>query len=138
MNTIVTLANELAAGMQEGRLTENFLWEEIVCACGQCIRITPAVFTHMARLQAMRIELAAPIHVNSGYRCPKHNAAVGGAPQSWHMMFATDVRPSDGSPYKLKLMYRMALQLGFGGIGLYENKGFIHLDMRPGESRWRE
>lgn len=38
-----------------------------------------------------------PIYITSGYRCPKLNAAVGGAPKSYHLQArAVDVVPSDG------------------------------------------
>lgn len=37
--------------------------------------------------------LGKPIYVNSGYRCPRHNAAVGGVPNSQHMRGeAADIR----------------------------------------------
>ena len=36
-------------------------------------------------LDPAREKLGAPIVVNSGYRCPKHNAEVGGVPNSQHM-----------------------------------------------------
>lgn len=41
-----------------------------------------------------------PIHVNSGYRCPDLNAAVGGAPDSLHMKgLAADILcPQFGVP----------------------------------------
>ena len=99
------------------------------------MKIIPAFYTHLGLLEQMRSELGFDIIINSGYRCPEHNAEVGGAPQSWHLLFATDVSHEDDDSYKLKAMYKMALNLGFGGIGLYENH--IHLDLRPEEVRWR-
>ena len=75
------------------------------------------------------------IAVNSGYRCPAHNKAAGGAEQSWHMLFATDIRPVDNDPDKLRELYRAAIGMGFGGIGRYDT--FLHLDLRPGAVRWR-
>ena len=35
-------------------------------------------------LQPLRDAWGEPLHINSGYRCPKLNAAVGGAPTSQH------------------------------------------------------
>jgi len=137
MNELIQRANELQISIHSDHITENFLWEEIVCPCCETIKIVPGVFAHMALLQVMRTELGFPIHVNSGHRCPKHNTAVSGAAHSWHLMFATDIRPEDHDPDKLKLMYQTALQLEFGGIGLYESDGFIHLDLRPETLRWR-
>jgi len=86
-------------------------------------------------LELMRRELGFPIEVTSGYRCTAHNRTVGGSPKSWHMLFATDIRPQDLDPEKLAVMHDWALDESFGGIGLYE--GHIHLDLRPERVLWR-
>ena len=45
-------------------------------------------------LDPLREKYGKPIKVNSGYRCPKHNLAVGGAKQSQHMKGeAADIAP---------------------------------------------
>lgn len=45
-------------------------------------------------LDPLREKYGKPIKVNSGYRCPKHNLAVGGATQSQHMKGeAADIAP---------------------------------------------
>jgi uncharacterized protein YcbK (DUF882 family) len=36
-------------------------------------------------LEEIRTHFDRPIHILSGYRCPAHNKAVGGAPDSQHM-----------------------------------------------------
>ena len=47
-----------------------------------------------AVLDPAREKFGKPIVVNSGYRCPKHNAAVGGVAASQHLRGeAADVRP---------------------------------------------
>ena len=117
-------------------VTEHFLLSECVCPCCDRIKIVPGFYRHLELLERMRLQIDAPITITSGYRCPEHNAEVGGAQLSWHLLFATDVKPSDEDPKKLLWMYRIALELGFGGIGKYET--FIHLDMRPEQARWRE
>jgi len=137
MTELVERAENLHIGMKSKWITENFMWSEIKCSCCDVIKVVPGVFTHMSRLQIMRSEIGMPIHVNSGYRCAKHNLEVGGATHSWHLLFATDVRPDDYNHKILTVMYRLALMLEFGGIGLYEEDGFIHLDMRPELTRWR-
>ena len=46
-------------------------------------------------LDPLREKYGKPIKVNSGYRCPKHNLAVGGATQSQHMKGeAADIAPA--------------------------------------------
>ena len=116
-------------------VTEHFLYSDFVCPCCDALKITPGFYRHLRLLERMRGELGFPIVVNSGYRCARHNRAVGGAAHSWHLLFATDVRPVDGASEKLAAMYDAAERLGFGGIGRYET--FIHLDIRPDPMRWR-
>lgn len=48
-----------------------------------------------AVLDPAREKLGRPIRVNSGYRCPKHNAEVGGVAQSQHLLGeAVDIAPA--------------------------------------------
>mgnify|MGYP000942091535 FL=1 len=127
-------------------ITDHFGWAEIACSCCECIKVLPGTFAHMEKLELIRVRLGFPIHINSGYRCPSHNKAVGGSPRSWHMLFATDVRPSwakevpggaaddDDFLRRLNAIGDEAEALGFGGIGKYGT--FRHLDMRPEKSRW--
>ncbi len=47
-------------------------------------------------LDVIREELGEPIIVNSGFRCPELNNAVGGSKTSWHLKgMAVDIRCSD-------------------------------------------
>jgi uncharacterized protein YcbK (DUF882 family) len=116
-------------------VTEHFLYSDFLCPCCDTLKIVPGFYRHTALLERMRGELAFPIAVNSGFRCAKHNREVGGAPRSWHLLFATDIRPEDGSPEKLAALQELAERFGFGGIGRYET--FLHLDLRPDPARWR-
>ena len=116
-------------------VTEHFKLSDCVCPCCDRIKIVPGFFKHMELLERMIQELGFPIIINSGYHCPEYNKNIGGSPKSWHMLFATDIRPEEKDSRKLLLMYRMAIALDFGGIGYYENH--IHLDMRPEKGRWR-
>ena len=83
----------------------------------------------MDKLQKLRDE-CGPLIINSGYRCPAHNQHVGGAKESMHLDFATDVRPLR-TP--LKGLQEAAEGLGFTGRGLYTN--FLHVDCRAFLSR---
>ena len=116
-------------------VTEHFLYSDFVCLCCDTMKIIPAFYRQAAMLEHMRMELGFPIIINSGYRCAKHNSEVGGAARSWHLLFATDIRPEDGSSEKLLALYNLAEEMGFGGIGRYET--FLHLDLRPEPARWR-
>ena len=76
---------------------KNFRINEFVCHCG--CEMPPEARQNIEALVAnvldpLRDEYGKPIYVNSGYRCEKHNAAVGGVPRSQHMVGeAADIRP---------------------------------------------
>lgn len=54
-------------------------------------------------LDGIREAWGGPIKVNSGYRCPKLNKAVGGSETSVHMIgFAADLRPASGEIGRFK------------------------------------
>ncbi len=112
------------------QVADHFLFEEFLCPCCQHIMITDLFYLHVGLLEQIRVNVGS-ITVNSGYRCPKHNDVVHGAPDSWHMRFATDVRPTNGNPGTLDRMWYLAAKLGFKGRKRY--KSFIHLDLRPTE-----
>lgn len=115
-------------------VTENFSYEECQCACCQRIKVIPLFFLHMGLLQKIRDNIGAII-INSGYRCPTHNATLpDSSNNSMHMTFATDVRPADNDPSKLFRIWHLAQNFGFKGIGIYDT--FIHLDMRANEALW--
>ena len=116
-------------------VTDHFTFEECICPCCDRIKLIPWFYAHMELLERMRQGLGFAIIINSGYRCPEHNKEIGGSLKSWHMLYATDVRPNHGSRFTQQLvaLYAMADLLDFGGIGCYDT--FIHLDMRP--NRWR-
>lgn len=113
-------------------LTAHFSWDEVKCRCCGTIG-GPAVEANAKRLAFMLEQARAiyghPMPVSSWYRCPAHNAAVGGVPNSYHLEgLAADIRvPSSERRF---LLVRAAIQAGFTRIGVYEN--FVHLDLGPG------
>lgn len=67
---------------------KHFTERELRCRC--CGQLPPSVRDNITSLVAnildpARDQLGAPIIVTSGYRCPAHNAAVGGVPNSQHL-----------------------------------------------------
>lgn len=90
----------------------------------------------LALLNAIRSKFKLPIIVNSGYRSPEHNAAIGGAKNSFHVQgLAADIRPVDMND--LKLLRELALEMNpNGGVGWYDN--FVHVDARGKRARWDE
>jgi uncharacterized protein YcbK (DUF882 family) len=116
-----------------GDLSEHFSTSEMECHhCGRC-SISGALITALEALRALGPE---PIIVNDGYRCPEHNAAVGGVPDSEHVQgIAADIRIQGLS---LQEMYDRAVRVqdfAEGGIGVYDGN-FIHVDVRQRLARW--
>lgn len=90
------------------KLSENFTLSEFLesaTADKLGIKNTPTLLDiyHMEELcrnllQAIRDAWGKPIKVNSGYRCPRLNKAVGGSATSVHMRgWAADIKPTSGT-----------------------------------------
>lgn len=82
-------------------------------------------------LEPLRAHLKSPIIITSGFRSPSHNAKIGGAKNSLH----TTGMAADIAVGQLDKQIPVAAFLSkipeVGGIGLYEAKGIIHVDIRP-------
>jgi len=110
----------------------HFDASEFVChCCGQ-----GSVDTRLIELlEELRAKANAPVHVNCGYRCPKHNAEVGGVPNSQHVLgTAADIFIPNIS---FEAARDLVQSLPFDGTGFYPplQKGgawFIHVDVRNG------
>ncbi|MEM6380083.1 MAG: D-Ala-D-Ala carboxypeptidase family metallohydrolase [Bacteroidota bacterium] len=89
-------------------------------------------------LQKIRDTLNQPIHINSGYRSPAHNAAIGGVPDSQHLTGkAADITMKNFTSKDLALRIEKMINNGEikqGGVGLYN--GFVHYDIRGQRARW--
>lgn len=111
------------------QLSKNFHLSEFECRCG--CRTTKISGKHIQQLQKFRDKIGKPIQVNSGYRCEKHNKAVGGATDSQHLTGnASDIGVKDLSPSEV---YAEADKM-FNGVGKYV--GFTHVDSRDKKARW--
>jgi uncharacterized protein YcbK (DUF882 family) len=83
--------------------------------------------------------------VISGYRHRPYNAQIGGAPNSQHIYdetpgsVAADTRYPQGSSQQwVAHARRLRAQAGNkGGIGRYDNSGFIHIDNRGSAADWQ-
>lgn len=74
------------------------------------------------------------VTINSGYRSPEHNKAVGGVSNSQHVKgTAADIVVSDTDPLTVGQIAEYFLNTK-GGIGVY--KSFTHVDTRANRSRW--
>lgn len=115
-----------------GKLSKHFSGDEFTCHCCGQGTVSPKLIELLERLRDLA---GVPIHVNCGYRCPKHNAEVGGVPNSQHVKgTAADIYiPS----ISFEKAHDLAKHLPFDAIGCYPplDKGglwFLHLDVRNG------
>lgn len=120
------------------QLTPHFKLSEFACRCG-CRGEQRAIIKNNLAVIAGEWEKvrahfgAKPVTIHSGYRCPRYNKQIGGAPQSMHI----NGRAADGtiagvSPRAIGDYAAKSLQ-NVGGVGVYEPPGdsFTHLDTRP-------
>ena len=115
-----------------GKLGSHFDSSEFVCHCCGVGTVDPRL---IKLLEQLRAKAGKPIHVNCGYRCPSHNAEVGGVPNSQHVLgTAADITiPEIGFERARELVE----SIDFDGTGFYPplNAGgawFIHVDVRNG------
>ena len=115
-------------------IAPHFNLSEFACPCCHRVMLHPRL---LAKLLALRDVLERPIHITSGYRCFAYNRKVGGVANSYHLIgLAADIKVKDINLIEL-LGY--AEEVDFSGIGFYEKKNFLHLDVRPTQrTRWRE
>lgn len=122
---------------------------EFRCKCGKCEGFPPEGISPVliGLLTNIRKRYDHPIIIKSGYRCPDHNKAVGGAKASQHMYG----RAADFVIKGMELadcFESIALDYGDLPIGLAINiskdasmhngipRGFIHIDTRGQRARW--
>lgn len=118
-----------------GDLSRNFSSAEFTCRCGcGVLKVDPLLIDS---LQQLRDNLDLPIRISSGYRCPKYNKLLGGAINSFHVtgQAADIVIPKLTIQAIFAALYNIPAFQG-GGIGLYPNRGFTHVDVRGYAARW--
>lgn len=87
----------------------------------------------IALLEVIRARFDKPILINSGYRSPEHNKAIGGSSASRHMYgLAADIRLPGIDPAEVASFADN--ELGAGGVGIYSS--FTHVDIFGVDRRW--
>jgi uncharacterized protein YcbK (DUF882 family) len=88
-------------------------------------------------LEALRTAVGVPIAIDDAYRCPIHNAAVGGVPHSEHELgMAADIKIPGMTPARMYAAALLVPAFANGGIGVAEHGGYIHVDTRDVKARW--
>jgi len=122
------------------RLTKNFTRREFKSRDGA--QMPEDVLTNIkelaSNLQVLRDFLGEPIRINSAYRSPAHNKAIGGVKNSQHVLGrAADIKVKDIETKDLYLIIDSLIldgKMKDGGLGLYDT--FVHYDIRGSKARW--
>ena len=121
------------------RLAPDFKVRELRCRDGTDTVMADEALTVV--LQCIREHFGKAVTITSGYRTAAHNAAVGGAKSSQHLLGrAADIRV-EGVSVEDVAAYAESLMPDWGGVGRYPVKagraaGWVHVDTRQNKSRW--
>ena len=128
------------------RYSPHFRSTEFKCkgrgCCGNKAYIDPRLIEVLEKVRAEASREAGkdvPIRINSGYRCQAHNASIGGANQSQHVLgTAADISCDTKliSIEKLGQICDRIIREYRGGMKRYPN--FVHVDVcdNPPNRRW--
>lgn len=131
------------------RLSPNFVVEEFDCRDGT--KVQPRDYEGLALLcrtylEPLRLKFGK-VTVLSGFRTRAYNARIGGASKSFHVYTmhdgndqAADIKCARGNPaqwHSTLNWLRIHKMNGKGGLGLYIQSGFVHVDMRDYKADWR-
>jgi uncharacterized protein YcbK (DUF882 family) len=105
------------------KVSRNFTLGELASKDGaNIVLLHPAL---IIALQTIRDHVGKPIRVNSAFRSPAHNKAIGGASNSLHTLgVAADIVIDGMTPIEVA---SLASDMGLGGIKAYPT--FTHIDV---------
>ena len=121
------------------RLAPSFTVREFRCRDGSDVVMIDESLVVL--LQCIREHFGKAVTITSGYRTAAHNAAVGGAKSSQHLLGrAADIQVAD-TPVEDVAAYAESLMPTWGGVGRYpvkagRTKGWVLVDTRANKSRW--
>lgn len=111
--------------------TLNFRASEFACPCGCGLQAQDAL---ILAIQRVRDAWGLPMVINCAARCAKHNAAIGGAPNSAHLYgLAADIADPTG-----RLKSWVATKLVDFGLWMElpaRTPTWAHLQVRPADER---
>jgi uncharacterized protein YcbK (DUF882 family) len=120
--------------MSGKQLSAHFNEDEFRCPCGcNQVVVHPALID---TLEDIREFSGIPIQITSGFRCAKHNAEVGGKPNSAHLLGEAADFWVSGDKDRFKFLEAVFI---YGPIRVGVAKDFIHVDVShdlPGEVAW--
>lgn len=116
------------------KLSTHFKVKEFACGDGSdAVLVAPRL---VMVLQSIRSHFGAAVTINSGYRTPQYNTKVGGVAHSQHCYgTAADITVRGQKPAAVAA-YARQLMPDWGGVGVYSQKGFTHIDVREVRADW--
>lgn len=122
-----------------GDLSKNFSTWEFECPCCKQVKTDEKLINV---LQKLRDIVGRPIIITSGYRCEKRQKEVNSQVAfSYHVYgAAADITIKDYSVLQMYILADECLRgetmSDNGGIGVYPQENFIHIDVRNYHARW--
>ena len=122
-NPLDSLRFEIDKVGRSYKVSRNFTLGELASKDGaNIVLLHPAL---IIALQTIRDHVGKPIRVNSAFRSPTHNKAIGGASNSLHTLgLAADMVIDGMTPIEVA---SLANDMGLGGIKAYPT--FTHIDV---------
>lgn len=111
-------------------MAKYFNESEMVCRCCGELPENGISEVLLEKLDELRERVGEAVHVTCMYRCPSHNAEVGGVPNSQHVDGTAADIYCDG--LTVDELADIAEAVGFDGIGRYYGDEFVHVDCRDG------
>lgn len=116
-------------------ISEHFSEREFMCKCYRHTGLDHVIDKRLVDvLEQIRERVGEPVFILSGYRCPEHNAEVGGVSNSQHLFGTAADIYCDG--VSVERLAEIAEECGADGIGRYYEQGFVHVDVRGEWARW--
>ena len=122
-------------GLNRIRISPHFLLCEFECPCCHRVKLDARL---IEVLEKVRAHIGKSVQVTSGYRCPEHNKAIGGAKDSDHLYgWAADIVVKGMAPEEL---VEVAANAGGIRLGTYRNRSCVHVGVQHRDGlpdRWR-
>ena len=118
----------------EKKLSSNFNVKEFACKDGSdAVLVAPRL---VMVLQSIRDHFGKAVNIHSSYRTPQYNAKVNGSTQSQHCYGTAADFSINGVSVETVAAYARKIMPDWGGIGIYKDQGFTHIDVRETRADW--
>lgn len=116
------------------KLSTHFKVKEFACKDGSdAVLVAPRL---VMVLQSIRSHFGVPVVIHSAYRTPQYNEQANGVAHSQHCYgTAADISVRGQTPAAVAA-YARQLMPDWGGVGVYSQKGFTHIDVRETRADW--